>query len=99
MWSYVSHPPNTTKALLTSLDLGCLRMYQVSSTHWSTQFPNGVKQIVVLATISSDRVAARQRYAIEQGYLPLAERSDGLIALYWDQDHRLVRLAIEPVVA
>jgi hypothetical protein len=63
---------------------------------WPPGLIQGIKQVVVPYQAGIDCLTARQQYAEAHGFTFLAERSDGLIALYWNEANRLVRMAIEP---
>ncbi|GAB3893431.1 hypothetical protein [Spirosoma agri] len=59
--------------------------------------PFGVKRTLLVDDAERDMLAARRHYADSNGFTLLAERPDGLIALYWNELGVMVRLAIEPV--
>jgi hypothetical protein len=71
--------------------------YQVSLMSWPPGIVQGIKQVIIPYQTGIDCLAARRQYADANGFTFLAERSDGLIALYWNDANRLIRLAIEPV--
>jgi hypothetical protein len=90
-------PPSFIRKRLYLAQALSFMTYQLTATRWTSQFPAGLKQIVTPSGQKEELIVACQQYAVEQKYSLLAGRSDNLITLFWDQDNRLVRIAIEEI--